>query len=100
MGKNISETSSVLIYLDNFYDYFRPLFDISFVTHYFITHNLPYLHAQHPVIMYSPSNMGEMNQNGQQQVGMYDPNQQHVQHPIGQNQGKSDQIIFRKRSEE
>ena len=50
--------------------------------------------------MYSPSNMGEMNQNGQQQVGMYDPNQQHVQHPIGQNQGKSVQIMLRKRSEE
>ena len=34
--------------------------------------------------------MGEMNQNGQQQVAMYDPNQQqqHIQHSMVQNQGE------------
>ena len=42
-----------------------------------------------------------MNLNGQQQVGMYDPNQQHVQqHPTGQNQGESANITMNARQEE
>ena len=42
-----------------------------------------------------------MNLNGQQQVGMYDPNQQHVQqHPTGQNQGESANITVKAMQDE
>ena len=51
--------------------------------------------------MYPPNNMGDMNLNGQQQVGMYDPNQQHVQqHPTGQNQGESANITVKAMQDE